>query len=125
MTYLDDQGRYLSEQGRPDPPIAGDEADALVPEFLAFAEQSRTADEMVDWLEERLGESPPPGVWSPLDGGIEATAFHPLPADIWDGFASEARSLTTFLANRQPDVYRRYNHWWAKLPDGEVRVLAG
>ncbi len=38
-------------------------ADRLIPELLAFAEQSRTADEMVAWLTERLGESPHPGVW--------------------------------------------------------------
>ncbi len=28
------------------------------------------------------------------------------------------------LADRGPDVYRRYHHWWAKLPAGEVRRLA-
>jgi hypothetical protein len=30
VTYLDEQGRYLVEQGRPEPPIAGDEAAMLV-----------------------------------------------------------------------------------------------
>lgn len=37
MTYLDEQGRYLAEQGRPDPPIAGDEAATL----LGFLERQR------------------------------------------------------------------------------------
>ena len=28
-----------------------------------------------------------------------------------------------FLADRDPAVYRRYAHWWAKLPNAEVRML--
>ena len=31
------------------------------------------------------------GVWRPVEGGIEATAFHPLPDDAWAGLAAEAR----------------------------------
>lgn len=65
------------------------------------------------------------GVWRPVDGQIEATAFHPLSDDAWEGLAAEAGSLLTFLAGREPDVYRRYNHWWAKLPAGETRLLPG
>lgn len=65
------------------------------------------------------------GVWRPADGGIEATAFHPLPDDVWDGLATEARSLLAFLADRDPEVYRRYNHWWDKLSAGETRLLPG
>ena len=65
------------------------------------------------------------GVWRPVEGGIEATAFHDLPDDVWDGLAAEARSLTTFLADRDPNVYRRYTHWWNKLPDAEARLLPG
>jgi hypothetical protein len=63
------------------------------------------------------------GVWRAVDGGIEATAFHRLPADAWDGLELEARSLTTLLAKRDPAVYRRYAHWWDELPSAEVRVL--
>jgi hypothetical protein len=66
------------------------------------------------------------GVWRPVDDGIEATAFHPLPDDVWDGLAAEARDLLNLLAAREPRVYSRYTHWWAKLPaGGEVRVLPG
>ncbi|WP_399015210.1 hypothetical protein [Streptomyces sp. FIT100] len=43
----------------------------------------------------------------------------------WDGLAAEARCLMTLLAERDPRVYGRYDHWWAKLPDGQVRVLPG
>ncbi|WSQ59272.1 winged helix DNA-binding domain-containing protein [Streptomyces sp. NBC_01217] len=63
------------------------------------------------------------GVWRPADGGIEATAFHPLPPATWDGLAAEARSLTALLGDREAAVYSRYHHWWAKLPEAEVRML--
>ena len=56
------------------------------------------------------------GVWRPLDGGIEATAFHRLPAEAWEGLEAEAAALVVFLAGRDPTVYRRYAHWWDKLP---------
>ncbi|MEU0895995.1 winged helix DNA-binding domain-containing protein [Streptomyces massasporeus] len=65
------------------------------------------------------------GVWRALDGGIEATAFHDLPTAAWDGLAEEAASLTALLAGRDTEVYRRYHHWWPKLPDGQVRLLKG
>ncbi|MEV5599792.1 winged helix DNA-binding domain-containing protein [Streptomyces sp. NPDC052496] len=66
------------------------------------------------------------GVWRPADGGIEATAFHPLPEEVWEGLATEARSLSGFLADRDPTPYRRYDHWWAKgLPAADIRVLPG
>ncbi|MFJ9678302.1 winged helix DNA-binding domain-containing protein [Streptomyces sp. NPDC101194] len=63
------------------------------------------------------------GVWRPVDGGIEATAFHPLSPATWDALATEARSLTALLGDREAAVYSRYHHWWAKLPDAEVRLL--
>nr|WP_203614767.1 winged helix DNA-binding domain-containing protein [Streptomyces sp. SID13726] len=66
------------------------------------------------------------GVWRPAEGGgVEATAFHDLTPQTWDGLAEEARSLTALLADREPRVYGRYGHWWAKLPDAETRVLTG
>ena len=63
------------------------------------------------------------GVWRPVDGGIEATAFHKLPRAAWDGLAKEAEHLVAFLAERDPQVYRRYGGWWESLPSVEVRVL--
>jgi hypothetical protein len=65
------------------------------------------------------------GVWRPVEGGIEATAFHRLPDDVWEGLASEARSLVAFLADREPKVYRRYDYWWRTLPDADVQLLPG
>jgi Winged helix DNA-binding domain len=70
------------------------------------------------------------GVWRAIPEGIEATAFHPLPGFVWEGLAAEARALLPFLVDREPEVYRRYHHWWAKLsdaklPDAETKLLAG
>jgi hypothetical protein len=63
------------------------------------------------------------GVWRPVDGGIEATAFHRLLDDDWAGLEAEARDLIAFLAARQSTVYTRYGRWWEALPSAEVRVL--
>ncbi|MER8069365.1 winged helix DNA-binding domain-containing protein [Streptomyces sp. NPDC094034] len=66
------------------------------------------------------------GVWRAVDGGIEATAFHPLPDHVWEGLAAEAGSLIAFLAPRDPRAYGRYDHWWAKgLPGVDTRLLPG
>jgi hypothetical protein len=65
------------------------------------------------------------GVWRPVDGGIEASAFHPLPSAAWEALEAEAASLGRLLAARDPHVYRRYDHWWVKgLPTVESRFLA-
>ncbi|MDQ4127445.1 MAG: winged helix DNA-binding domain-containing protein [Actinomycetota bacterium] len=65
------------------------------------------------------------GVWRAAEGGIEATVFRRLPDEVWAGLAAEARSLVAFLADREPGVYRRYDHWWGKLPGAEARLLPG
>jgi Winged helix DNA-binding domain len=64
------------------------------------------------------------GVWRAVEAGIEATAFHALSEQTWDGLAGEARLLLPFLADRDRRAYSRYDHWWAKpLPCAEVRIL--
>ena len=65
------------------------------------------------------------GVWRPVEGGIEATAFQRLPRKAWDGLGEEAAGLVEFLADREPTVYSRYGRWWDALPAAEVRVLPG
>jgi hypothetical protein len=65
------------------------------------------------------------GVWRPVEGGIEASAFQRLSKDAWSGLATEAAALAAFLADRDPRPYSRYGHWWAGLPSAEVRVLPG
>jgi hypothetical protein len=65
------------------------------------------------------------GVWRPVDGGIEASAFRRLSKEAWQGLADEAHDLVAFLADRDPQVYRRYGHWWKTLEATEIRVLPG
>ncbi|MEU1510853.1 winged helix DNA-binding domain-containing protein [Streptomyces sp. NPDC005811] len=67
------------------------------------------------------------GVWRSTAAGVEASAFHPLPAEVWEALSAEARSLTALLSGRgDPDVYSRHTHWWAKLPPAaETRLLGG
>lgn len=78
-----------------------------------------------DTLSTLLVDGQVAGVWRSVEGGIEATAFHALSAEAWQGLATEARSLIALLTRRDPNVYRRYGHWWAKLPVFETRLLPG
>ncbi|MFB6519762.1 winged helix DNA-binding domain-containing protein [Streptomyces sp. NPDC056401] len=100
--------------------------------LLAYADRSRVVPpeyrKLVarmngDTLATLLVDGRVAGVWRPAGGGIEATAFHPLPEEVWEDLAGEARALTAFLADREPEVYRRYGHWWTKLPSAETRLL--
>lgn len=63
------------------------------------------------------------GVWHPIERGIEVTAFHRLPSDAWEELDAEARALRAFLADRQPNVYNRYERWYGTLPSEEIRVV--
>jgi hypothetical protein len=71
------------------------------------------------------------GVWRTVDDAdgspcIEAHAFTPLPDHVWEALDDEAASLLTMLAGRDAHPYRRYDHWWAKLPEAaQVRRLRG
>jgi hypothetical protein len=102
--------------------------------LLAYADRSRVipADyrrlvihQNGDVLPTLLVDGHVAGVWRPAEGGIEATAFHRLSREAWKGLAQEAAALVAFLADRDPNVYRRYAHWWAKLPKTDVRILPG
>ncbi|MEU9165962.1 crosslink repair DNA glycosylase YcaQ family protein [Streptomyces sp. NPDC048424] len=100
--------------------------------LLAYADRSRVIPPAYrplvirrngDVLPTLLVDGQVAGVWRPLPGGIEATAFHPLSAATWHGLAAEAHALTALLGERETEVYRRYHHWWDKLPEAEVRIL--
>jgi len=65
------------------------------------------------------------GVWRPVEGGIEASAFHRLSMETWRDLEVEASRLIAFLADRDPKVYRRYGHWWNTLERAEGRVIGG
>jgi hypothetical protein len=100
--------------------------------LLAYADRSRTMPpeyrrlvirQNGDTLPTLLVDGLVAGVWRPVEGGIEATAFHELDDATWTGLAAEASALVAFLADRDPTVYRRYAHWWRTLPHAEVRIL--
>lgn len=101
--------------------------------LLAYSDRSRTIPpEYRSVILRRNGDVLPTllvdgyvaGLWRPVEAGIEATAFHRLRDGAWDGLAAEAAALQAFLVQRDPAVYRRYDHWWSKdLPRADVRIL--
>ncbi|MFD9355689.1 winged helix DNA-binding domain-containing protein [Streptomyces sp. NPDC060031] len=128
-TLFDLPGASRPPAGTPAPPRLMAMWDSTL---LAYADRSRLIPAAYrplvirrngDVLPTLLVDGHVAGVWRPLDDGIEATAFHPLSPATWDGLAEEAQSLTTFLNDRESTVYSRYHHWWAKLPESEVRKL--
>lgn len=101
--------------------------------LLAYADRSRLIPDDVrshvirrngDVLPTLLVDGRVAGVWRATEGGIEAGALRALTDDQWADLAGEAYTLTAFLANRDPRVYRRYDHWWVKgLPIVQSRTL--
>jgi hypothetical protein len=64
------------------------------------------------------------GVWRLVDGGVEVAAFHAFDDAAWAGVEREAQALRRLLAERDPQTYARFGHWWAKgLPSARVRVV--
>jgi hypothetical protein len=101
--------------------------------FLSYSDRGRTVPPDLrttlirangDVLPMILVDGRAAGVWRTTADGIEATAFRPLTDDDWAGLAAEAEALTAFLADRDPDVYSRYHHWWQRLPEGRTERLA-
>ncbi|MFI0988121.1 winged helix DNA-binding domain-containing protein [Streptomyces exfoliatus] len=123
-------GAPRPDEGVPAPPRLMAMWDSVL---LAYADRSRVIPPPYrkhvirvngDTLPTLLVDGYVAGVWRPVVGGIEASAFHPLSAGAWDGLAVEAGALGGFLAARDPRVYARYDHWWAKgLPGVETRIL--
>jgi hypothetical protein len=127
--YLDLAGSSLPDEDAPAPPRLLPMWDSIL---MAYADRSRVIPEPYrrtvirtngDTLPTLLVDGLVAGVWRPVEGGIEATAFHALSDEAWAGLASEAEALIAFLADRDPLVYRRYARWWTALPAAEVRVL--
>ena len=128
-TLFDVPGAPLPAEDTPAPPRLLPMWDSTL---LAYADRSRVIPpdhrRLVtrnngDVLPTLLVDGHVAGVWRPVEEGIQVTAFFRLPGEAWNGLAGEADALVRFLADRDPAVYRRYAHWWAKLPGGEVRVL--
>jgi hypothetical protein len=98
--------------------------------LLAYADRSRIVpDEYRPIVIRRNGDVLPTllvdgrvaGVWRAVDGTVEVSALHELPAATWKAVAREAEALAAFLAARDPSPYRRYAHWWEGLLAAEVR----
>jgi hypothetical protein len=121
----------LPDETTPAPPRLMAMWDSIL---LAYADRSRVIPEEYrslvirrngDVLPTLLVDGYVSGVWRTVDAGIEATAFHQLTDEAWDGLAREARTLRRLLTGRDEAVYGRYAHWWSKLPSAETRVLTG
>lgn len=130
-TQFDVPGGRLPAEDTPAPPRLLPMWDSIL---LAYSDRSRVIPpdyrrlvirQNGDVLPTLLVDGYVAGVWRPVEGGIEATAFHRLSDEAWVGLEAEARALVGFLADRDPRVYRRYAHWWAMLPSAEVRLLTG
>ncbi len=130
-TLYDIRGGPIPEGDTPTPPRLMAMWDSVL---LAYADRSRVIPpdyrglvirQNGDTLPTLLVDGHVAGVWRPVEGGIEATAFHEVSDESWAGLATEAAALIAFLADRDPTVYRRYGHWWKTLPHAEVRILPG
>ena len=126
---LDVPGAALPDEETPAPPRLLPMWDSIL---LAYADRSRIIPPGYrrlairsngDVLPTLLVDGQVAGVWRPVAGGIEATAFHPLAEEAWQGLADEAAGLVRFLAPREANPYARYGRWWAGLPAAEVRTL--
>ena len=124
-------GRVLPDENTPAPPRLLPMWDSIL---FAYVDRSRVVPAEYrrtvirsngDTLPTVLVDGYVAGVWRPTDNGIEATAFRALTDGDWAGLEVEARSLVTFLSERDPQVYRRYARWWADLPAAEIRILGG
>jgi hypothetical protein len=102
--------------------------------LLAYADRSRVLPDAYrplvirrngDVLASVLVDGRVRGVWRTVDDEVEVTAFEPLGEATWEELAAEATALRELLADRDTAPYGRYDHWWAKLPDGERRILTG
>jgi hypothetical protein len=130
-TLFDVPGALLPAGDTPAPPRLLPMWDSIL---LAYSDRSRVIPpdyrrlvtrQNGDVLPTLLVDGYVAGVWRPVEGGIEATAFHRLSDEAWSGLGAEAGALVAFLADREPTVYRRYAHWWTTLPSAEVRLLPG
>jgi hypothetical protein len=131
VTLFDVPGLPRGSEDAPAPPRLLPMWDSIL---LAYADRSRVIPPAYrplviqrngDVLPTLLVDGYVAGVWRPLDGHIEVTAFHRLDDETWDALALEAAALVSLLDERDPTVYRRYARWWRELPSSEqVHLLS-
>lgn len=129
-TLLDLPGATVPEEDVPAPPRLLPMWDSTL---LAYADRSRVLPAALrplvtrsngDVLPTLLVDGRVVGVWRLLEDRVEAWAFAPVPERDWDGLEHEAARVLSFVRDREPDVYRRYGHWWPRLPEpSQVRLL--
>jgi hypothetical protein len=67
-----------------------------------------------------------PGAGAADDPVVEVSAYRDVDRATWDDLAAEAARLLGWAAPRDPALFGRYGHWWAKLPEpARVRRLPG
>ena len=66
----------------------------------------------------RCGTGSPGSTQPSSASGLTAEDADALMGGLLD-FADQPRTAA------ECQVYRRYHHWWAKLPDAEMRLLSG
>lgn len=124
----------LPDAPRPDPATPAPPRLLGMWDSLLFAHDERDrviADEHRPVVVRRNGDALPTvlvdgrvaGVWRTVDAGIEVTPFAPLADRAWEGLAAEAHDLGAMLADRDPRPYRRFDRWWAQLPEDGRRIL--
>src|SRR5829696_7014594 len=101
VELFDAPGARLPDEDTPAPPRLMAMWDSVL---LAYSDRSRVIRPDYRAIVTRINGDVLPtllvdgyvvGVWRSVEGGIEATAFHHLPDEVWDGLAFEARALTT------------------------------
>ena len=127
--YYDLPGENLADEEHPAPPrlmamwdsvlLANhDRSRILPPEYRKTVIRTNG-----DVLPSVLVDGYVAGVWRTVDDGVEILPLQPFTAATWEALDVEAHSLTRMLADRDPAVFRRADHWWNHLPAEGRRVL--
>jgi hypothetical protein len=100
--------------------------------LLAYADRSRVIpDEHRPHVIRRNGDVLPTvtvnglvrAVWRASTDAIEVRALEPLDDATLESLDREARDLRRLLADREPAVFSRFEHWWDRLPDGPTITI--
>jgi len=131
VVHHDAEGRELFDlPDTPDPPDGDHPAPPRLlgmwdSTLLAYRDRSRIIDDTIrphvirrngDVMPTVLVDGHVAGIWHPVDNGIEIATFQDVTTPVWDELDHEARRLRSAIADRDPHIFARAEHWWAKLP---------